>query len=97
VAVVVFENRPLDNVLGRLCGPGDGKTFEGVIGEDLSNPIPEWTEHDADRKVVPYMVATDMESSNPGTGEEHQLTNTQLFDILSEENRFKLAGEMTAP
>jgi phospholipase C len=26
VVVVVFENRSLDNVLGRLYGPGDGKT-----------------------------------------------------------------------
>jgi phospholipase C len=41
VVVVVFENRSLDNVLGRLYGPGDGKTFEGVIGKDLTNPIPE--------------------------------------------------------
>jgi phospholipase C len=32
VVVVVFENRSLDNVLGRLYGPGDGKTFEGVLG-----------------------------------------------------------------
>ena len=23
----------LDNMLGRLYGPGDGKTFEGVIGK----------------------------------------------------------------
>jgi len=30
VVVVLFENRSLDNVLGRLYGPGDGKTFEGV-------------------------------------------------------------------
>jgi hypothetical protein len=30
VVVVVFENRSLDNVLGRLYGPGDGKTFDGV-------------------------------------------------------------------
>ena len=35
-------------------GPEDGKTFEGVIGKDLSNPIPEWAEHGAERKVVPY-------------------------------------------
>jgi phospholipase C len=42
VVVVLFENRSLDNVLGRLYGPGDGKTFDGVIGRDLSNPIPEW-------------------------------------------------------
>jgi phospholipase C len=47
VVVVVFENRSLDNVLGRLYGPGDGKTFDGVIGKDLTNPIPEWAEHGA--------------------------------------------------
>ena len=40
VIVVLFENRSLDNVLGHLYGPEDGKTFEGVIGKDLSNPIP---------------------------------------------------------
>ena len=62
VIVVVFENRSLDNVLGRLYGPGDGKTFEGVLGKDLTNPIPEWAEHGADRKVVPYAVATDMDT-----------------------------------
>jgi len=53
VVVVLFENRSLDNVLGRLYGPGDGKTFEGVIGKDLSNPIPGWAEHGADRKATP--------------------------------------------
>ena len=47
VVVVVFENRSLDNVLGRLYGPGDGKTFEGVTGKDLTNPIPDWAEHGA--------------------------------------------------
>ncbi len=36
VVVVLFENRSLDNVLGHLYGPEDGKTFEGVIGKDLS-------------------------------------------------------------
>ena len=54
VVVVVFENRSLDNVLGRLYGPQDGKTFDGVTGKDLTNPIPDWAEHGADRKVVPY-------------------------------------------
>jgi phospholipase C len=97
VVVVVFENRSLDNVLGRLYGPGDGKTFEGVTGKDLTNPIPEWAEHGADRKVVPYTVATDMDSPNPDTGEEYPHTNTQLFNILSEENRFKLGAEISAP
>ena len=41
VVVVLFENRSLDNLLGHLYGPGDGKTFEGVLGKELSNPIPE--------------------------------------------------------
>lgn len=41
VIVVLFENRSLDNMLGRLRGPEDGKQFYGVIGKDLSNPIPE--------------------------------------------------------
>jgi phospholipase C len=68
MVVVLFENRSLDNVLGHLYGPDDGKTFEGVIGKDLSNPIPEWAEHGADRKVVPYTVATDMDSPNPDSG-----------------------------
>ena len=35
IVVVLFENRSLDNVLGRLYGPEDGKNFDGVIGKDL--------------------------------------------------------------
>ena len=97
IVVVLFENRSLDNVLGHLYGPDDGKTFEGVIGKNLSNPIPEWAEHGAENKVVPYTVATDMDSPNPDSGEEYPHTNTQLFNILSEENRFKLGEDITAP
>jgi phospholipase C len=67
IVVVLFENRSFDNVLGHLYGPGDGKNFDGVMSKDLSNPIPGWAEHDADRKVVPYTVATDMDSPNPGS------------------------------
>ena len=40
VVVVMFENRSFDNLLGRLYGPGEVESFEGVIGKDLSNPIP---------------------------------------------------------
>jgi len=75
VVVVLFENRSLDNMLGRLYGPSDGKTFEGVLGKDLSNPIPDWAEHGADRKIVPYTVATDMDSPNPDSGEEWRSTD----------------------
>lgn len=54
VVSVMFENRTFDNLLGRLYQPGEVASFEGVIGKDLANPIPEWAEQDADRKVVPY-------------------------------------------
>ena len=90
VVVVLFENRSLDNVLGRLYGPGDGKAFEGVIGKELSNPIPGWAEHGADHKVVPYGVATDMDSPNPDPGEEWYHTNAQLFGAIDDRNRFKI-------
>jgi hypothetical protein len=40
VVVLLFENRSFDNVLGRLSGPSDNKIFEGVVGKELSNPIP---------------------------------------------------------
>ena len=41
VVVVMFENRSFDNLLGRLYQPGEVESFEGVIGKDLSNPIPD--------------------------------------------------------
>ena len=97
IVVVLFENRSLDNVLGHLYGPGDGKNFDGVVGRDLSNPIPAWAEHGAERKVVPYTVATDMDSPNPDAGEEYFHTNTQLFNILDDHNRFKIGEGATAP
>ena len=80
--VVLFENHSLDSLLGHLYGPEDGKTFEGVIGKNLSNPIPEWAEDGAERKTVPYTVATDMDSPNPDSGEEYPHTNTQLLQHL---------------
>src|ERR1700751_101019 len=97
IVVALFENRSLDNVLGHLYGPGDGRNFDGVIGKHLSNPIPEWAEHGAERKIVPYTVATDMDSPNPDSGEEYFHTNTQLFTTLDEHNRFKIGAAATAP
>jgi phospholipase C len=97
VVLVLFENRSLDNVLGHLYGPDDGKAFEGVIGKELSNPIPSWAEHGADRKVVPYTVATDMDSPDPDSGEEYFHTNTQLFNTIDDDNRGKIGDAVTAP
>jgi phospholipase C len=84
-------------VLGHLYGPGDGKTFEGVLGKELSNPIPEWAEHGADRKVVPYGISADMDSPNPDSGEEWYHTNTQLFGTIDDHNRFKIGEAVTEP
>jgi len=97
VVLVLFENRSFDNLLGHLYGAEEGKTFEGVIGKQLSNPIPEWAEHGADRLTVPYTIATDMDAPNPDSGEEHFHTNVQLFNVLNEHNRFKSGEEVTAP
>jgi phospholipase C len=71
VVVVMFENRSFDNLLGRLYGPGEVQSFEGVLGKDLSNPIPEWADAGADRGVVPYGVAKNMDTPNPDPGEEY--------------------------
>lgn len=97
VVLVMFENRSLDNLLGHLYGPEDGKTFEGVIGKDLSNPVPEWAKHQPPdgSGVVKYEVASDMDSPNPDPGEEWFHTNTQLFGTMDEHNRFKY--EVTEP
>jgi len=96
VVLVLLENRSFDNMLGRLYGPADGKNFEGVVGKDLSNPIPAWAEHGAERKTVPYTIATDMDAPNPDSGEEYFHTNTQLFNTLDEPNRFQI-GETVSP
>jgi phospholipase C len=97
IVVVLFENRSLDNVLGRLYGPEDGKTFDGVLGKDLSNPVPDWAEHGADRKVVPYGVTADMDSPNPDSGEEYFHTNTQLYNTIDDHNRFKIGPGRRRP
>ena len=92
VVVVMFENRSFDNLLGRLYEPGEVASFEGVIGKELSNPVPEWAEHQPDGGIVRYGIAPNMNTPNPDSGEEMPHINTQLFGILDEENRFKLAG-----
>src|SRR5262245_54205713 len=97
LVVVLFENRSLDNMLGHLYGPEDGKSFEGAVGKDLSNPIPEWAEHGAERKVVTYPVRTDTNATNPDSGEEWSHTNTQLFNVLDGHNRFKIGEQVTEP
>jgi phospholipase C len=97
LVLVLFENRSFDNLLGRLYRPGEVPNFEGVIGKNLSNPIPSWAEHGQEHGVVPYEIATSMDAPDPDPGEEYQHTNTQLFNELAEANRGKDATEMVAP
>jgi phospholipase C len=87
VVVVMFENRSFDNLLGRLYEPGEVASFEGVIGKDLSNPIPAWAEHGVERGKVPYGVAQNMNTPSPDPGEDLPHVNTQLFGTLDEVNR----------
>ncbi|HXZ73273.1 MAG TPA: alkaline phosphatase family protein, partial [Streptosporangiaceae bacterium] len=90
VVVVMFENRSFDNVLGRLYGPGEVPSFEGVIGKDLTNPVPSWVEDGRADELVPYGVAADMNTPSPDPGEELPHVNTQLFGILEEPNRGRM-------
>lgn len=94
VVVLMFENRSFDNLLGRLYEPGEVESFEGVIGKDLSNPIPAWAEG-AGRGVVPYGVASGMDTPNPDPGEELSHVNTQLFNVLDPANRGIVTPETT--
>ena len=69
-----------------------------MIGKDLSNPIPEWAEHGADRGVVPYGVAKDMNTPYPDPGEEYPHINTQLFGRIDPpSNRGVPTEQMIAP
>ena len=98
VVVVLFENRSFDNLLGRLYEPGEVAAFEGVLGKELSNPIPLWADDGASRGRVPYGVAPDMNTPNPDPGEEYQHLNTQLFGVIDPQgNRGVLAEKMAAP
>jgi phospholipase C len=97
VVVLMFENRSFDNLLGCLYAPGEVQAFEGVTGKELANPIPEWAEHGAERKLVPYGVSATMNTPQPDPGEEYPHINTDLFAILDPKNRFMPLERMVAP
>ena len=97
VVVIMFENRSFDNVLGRLYAPGEVASFEGVTDKDLRNPIPDWAKNGADRKFVPYGIATNMNTPHPDPGEEYPHINTDLFGVQDPKNRFMPLAKMVAP
>ncbi|MFI6376904.1 alkaline phosphatase family protein [Streptomyces sp. NPDC050546] len=98
MVVLMFENRSFDTLLGQLYQPGEVASFEGVLGKDLSNPVPDWAEDRSGRRSVPFGVAETMDTPNPDPGEEYQHINTQLFGVIDPDgNRGVLAEKMAAP
>ena len=97
IVLVIFENRSFDNILGHLYAPSEVPHFDGVIGKDLSNPIPSWAQFPAPDGKVTYGVSTYMDAPNPDPGEEYPHTNTQLYNLLDERNRFKMGDQIKAP
>ncbi|MFD3701125.1 hypothetical protein ACFWUZ_34225 [Streptomyces sp. NPDC058646] len=97
VVVLMFENRSFDNLLGRLYEPGEVASFEGVLGKELSNPIPEWAEDGAERGSVPYGVATSMNTPSLDPGEEYPHINTQLFNVLGRPGAKGFSAPYNAP
>jgi phospholipase C len=97
VVVIMFENRSFDNLLGRLYEPGEVASFEGVIGKNLKNAIPDWAEHGADHMYVPYGIAANMNTPRPDPGEEYPHINTDLFGVQDPRNRFIPLKKMVVP
>jgi phospholipase C len=101
IVVIMFENRSFDNLLGRLYQPGEVRSFAGVTGLGLSNPVPEWAagaDPGSAPLLVPYGTATDMNSPTPDPGEEYQHVNTQLFGLIDPpSNRGMVAQHIVPP
>jgi phospholipase C len=97
LVAIMFENRSFDNLLGHLYQPGEVASFEGVLGRDLSNPIPEGLDG-SEHRTVPVHAASGMDIPDPDPGEEYPHVNTQLFgSIAPAENQHKPAKDMQAP
>lgn len=97
IVVIMFENRSFDNILGSLYEPGERPSFEGVVGRNLSNPIPADLPG-SERKVVPIHRALNMDTPDPDPGEEHPHVNTQIYGTVSPTaNQFKPVDEMQPP
>ncbi len=95
VVVLMLENRSFDNLLGYLYGVDmpAGRTFDGLAGKDLPNPIPDNApppEHPTDGDTATEIRAkerfTDYHSPYPDPGEDYPHVNTQLWDTCNPGN-----------
>jgi phospholipase C len=97
LVVLMFENRSFDNLLGQLYQPGEVPEFDGVLGKELSNPIPAGA-RDADRKVVTVHSTTERDLPDPDPGEEYPHTNVQLYGAFVPDTNERLpVGQMVTP
>jgi phospholipase C len=76
VVVLMLENRSFDNILGYLYQDGvpQGKSFEGVAGNNLTNP-------DENGNLIPVSIGTDFHEPYPDPGEEFDHITAQLFSV----------------
>ncbi|HLN37462.1 MAG TPA: alkaline phosphatase family protein [Xanthobacteraceae bacterium] len=92
VVVLMLENRSFDNLLGYMYPNGVpanaplGKTFEGVTGQNLSNPVPPGVKNPPPPGVTTIPVSP-VEAGNyfqpyPDPGENYVHVNTQLFNLI---------------
>ena len=91
IVVLMLENRSFDNMLGWL-GAKNGKTqkVNGVVGKQLSNPIPPYAEKPKGQKTVPVSRGHVMTNPSPDPGEEYYHVNTQLYGIVNPpDNRYE--------
>jgi phospholipase C len=85
VVVLMLENRSFDNLLGYLYEDGvpKGKSFEGLQGGSISNPVPSRV---AKNKQIEVAAADSYHQPYPDPGEEYQHVNTQLFNCIDSDN-----------
>ena len=96
----MLENRSFDNLLGSLYAPSDlptGKSFEGLIGKNLSNPIPAGAPAPPGVTSIPILNATDYHDPYPDPGEVYANVNTQLFNTVSSPYNLPRPLPATAP
>jgi phospholipase C len=91
VVVLMLENRSFDNLLGYMYPNGVpasaplGKTFEGVTGKNLSNPVPPSAAYPPPSgNTIPVSpVGTgNYFQPYPDPGEDYSHVNTQLFNLI---------------
>jgi phospholipase C len=99
VVVLMLENRSLDSVLGYMYPQGvppnapRGRTFEGVTGKNLSNPVPPGVKNPPPPGVTSIPVSPVGPDPNtgqqnyfqpyPDPGESYVHVNTQLYNLIA--------------